>query len=236
MSKALLHLEARSGECNWLFWSFLRETAATSVIINCTVTCIMHVNFITKCQKFLSFFILLVYWGGYFPIMGKEILLCEIWKCTVEWVWKIFVGRPNFSVGEGVIGFVTWGVFKFIPKFTYFALAWIINFSNILIFTSYWEGNTQGSDQLWSISQNTNQTGCLFKVPKNASEFYFLGECFCNKMDLEEGVNCTNLLNVFLEVVSPPSPPPPPTLKSLTLPDLSLFLPTTLSKEQRNPY
>ena len=32
------------------------------------------------------------------------------------------------------------GVFKFIPSVSYSALAWVINFSDILIFTSYQEG------------------------------------------------------------------------------------------------
>ena len=51
------------------------ETAATSVIVKSAVTRNIHVNFI---MKFLCFFILLVSWGGYFPIGEKEILLGEI--------------------------------------------------------------------------------------------------------------------------------------------------------------
>ena len=31
--------------------------------------------------------------------------------------------RPNFSVGEGFVGSVTWGCFKSILRFKYFALA-----------------------------------------------------------------------------------------------------------------
>ena len=44
-------------------------------------------------------------------------------------------------------------------------------------------------------------------------------------MDLEGGVNRTDLLNVFPELCKTPS-----TLENLTLPDLYLLFPTTLSK------
>ena len=47
------------------------------------------------------------------------------------------------------------------------------------------------------------RAGCLFEVSENVSEFYFLGACISKRMDLEGEVNCTNLLNVFLEVVNP---------------------------------
>ena len=47
------------------------------------------------------------------------------------------------------------------------------------------------------------QAGCLFRVSKNASQFYFLGACISKMMDLKGGVNCKNLLNVFLEAVNP---------------------------------
>ena len=47
------------------------------------------------------------------------------------------------------------------------------------------------------------RVGCLFMVSKNVSEFYFLGVCISNRMDLKGGVNCTNLLNVFLGIVNP---------------------------------
>ena len=53
--------------------------------------------------------------------------------------------------------------------------------------------------------------------------YHFLGARISNRMDLEGGVNCTNLLNVFLEIVNPS------TLENFTLPDGSLLLPTKLS-------
>ena len=40
-------------------------------------------------------------------------------------------------------------------------------------------------------------------VSINVSEFYFLGACFSKMMDLEGGVNCTNSLNVFPEILNP---------------------------------
>ena len=61
-------------------------------------------------------------------------------------------------------------------------------------------------------------------MSKNVTEFYFLGVCISKMMHFEGEVNCTNLLNVFLEIVNPL------TLENLALPDLSLLLSTTLSK------
>ena len=46
----------------------------------------------------------------------------------------------TFPLGRVSLDLLHEGVLKFIPKYTYFALAWIINFSDILIFTSYQEG------------------------------------------------------------------------------------------------
>ena len=96
--RALLYLEARPWECNWLFWSCPRETPATSVIINCAVTRNMHINFI---MKSLSFYTSLYFWSvgeAIFPL-GTRKFCC---KYTWEWVWKNFVG-------EGFIGSVTQG-------------------------------------------------------------------------------------------------------------------------------
>ena len=53
-------------------------------------------------------------------------------------------GDQTFPLGRVSLDMLRGRVFKFIPNFThvftYSALAWIINFSDILIFTSYQEG------------------------------------------------------------------------------------------------
>ena len=49
-------------------------------------------------------------------------------------------GDQAFPLGRVLLDLLHGGVFKFIPKFTYFAIAWIINFLDILIFTTYQEG------------------------------------------------------------------------------------------------
>ena len=48
----------------------------------------------------------------------------------------------TFPLGRISLGLLHRSVFNFIPKFTYFALAWIINFLDILIFTSSGRLNT----------------------------------------------------------------------------------------------
>ena len=49
-------------------------------------------------------------------------------------------GDQTFPLRRVSLDLLHEGDFKFTPKFTHFVLAWIINFSEILIFTSYQEG------------------------------------------------------------------------------------------------
>ena len=51
-------------------------------------------------------------------------------------------GDETFPLGRVSFGLLRGNVFNFIPRFIYFALAWIINFSDILIFTSSGRLNT----------------------------------------------------------------------------------------------
>ena len=83
-------------------------------------------------SKFLSFFILLVFREVIFPLgRGKF--------CCVKFENAPGNGFEKYSLGRISLTLLYRGVFNFIPKFTYFALAWIINFSETLIFT-YQEG------------------------------------------------------------------------------------------------
>ena len=128
---------------------------------------------------------------------------------------KYSLGRDQtFPLGRVSLDLLHEDVFKFISKFTCFGLAWFVNFSVTLIFTS----NIRKVKPMtliyfglypkitliynWYFFQ-WYRVGCLFKVCKNVSESYFLGACISHTVDLEGGVNSTNLLSVFLEIVNP---------------------------------
>ena len=138
---------------------------------------------------------------------------------------KIFVGETKLFL---------WGGFRWVCYIGVF-LTLLLNLHilrklgslilDILIFISSGRLNTWLRSTLIHIPKyHLYRVGCLFRVSKNVSEFYFLGACISKMMDLERGINCTSLLNVFkkLSTLS--------TLENLALPDLSLLLPTTLSK------
>ena len=76
--------------------------------------------------------------GRLFSLRGEENFLG--WNSKMHWgmsVKNIRWGDQTFALGRVLLDlFIHGDVFKFIPRFEYFALAWIIDFSNILIFTT----------------------------------------------------------------------------------------------------
>ena len=65
------------------------------MIINCTVTSNIRVNFL-----------MLLLFGGYFPIGEKKLLFVKFENALGNGSEKYSLGRLTFSVGEGFVGSV----------------------------------------------------------------------------------------------------------------------------------
>ena len=91
----------------------------------------MDDDFIMESQ---SFYLSLYFWslGAIFPLGRGKFCWVKFENAPGNGFEKYSLGRLNFSFGEDFV----------VPKFTYFALAWLINFSDSFICTSSGRLNT----------------------------------------------------------------------------------------------